>query len=208
MTSAIFSDLNECTDYISTALIQILNSDILADGVCSVIQNRQLYWHSLNTAKYSIQIALSLDENIDLVELAKASLLHDIGKTKIPSDILDKPGKLTEAEFSVMKTHSKIGWEILKQAEMSSDICNTALWHHEKLDGSGYPDGLTEVSLFAQIVAVADIFSALTEVRVYKPPIEAVKALEILRSTNGIRQDFVDILEQKIIPSTSTTEAA
>jgi len=108
----------------------------------------------------------------DLDELQYAAAMHDTGKIGIPSDILTKPGRLNTAEWEIMKTHAKIGYELLSFSEhpilkMAADV---ALHHHEKWDGTGYPDGISgeKISLSARIVAVADVFDALTSDRPYK----------------------------------------
>ena len=121
----------------------------------------------------------------DLDELQYAAAMHDTGKIGIPSDILTKPGRLNAAEWEIMKTHAKIGYELLSFSDhpilkMAADV---ALHHHEKWDGSGYPDGISgeKISLSARIVAVADVFDALTSDRPYKKawPVDvAFKAIE------------------------------
>ena len=121
----------------------------------------------------------------DLDELQYAAAMHDTGKIGIPSDILTKPGRLNTAEWEIMKTHAKIGYELLSFSDhpilnMAADV---ALHHHEKWDGTGYPDGINgeKISLSARIVAVADVFDALTSDRPYKKawPVDvAFKAIE------------------------------
>ena len=121
----------------------------------------------------------------DLDELQYAAAMHDTGKIGIPSDILTKPGRLNTAEWEIMKTHAKIGYELLSFSDhpilkMAADV---ALHHHEKWDGSGYPEGINgeKISLSARIVAVADVFDALTSDRPYKKawPVDvAFKAIE------------------------------
>ncbi len=112
----------------------------------------------------------------DISMISRASALHDIGKISIPSEILNKPGKLTFEEFATMKTHTTIGAEMLEEltayqneplVKTAHDICR---WHHERFDGHGYPDGLKgdEIPISAQIVALADVYDALTSERVYK----------------------------------------
>jgi len=121
----------------------------------------------------------------ELDELQYAAAMHDTGKIGIPSDILTKPGRLNTAEWEIMKTHAKIGYELLSFSDhpilkMAADV---ALHHHEKWDGTGYPDGISgeKISLSARIVAVADVFDALTSDRPYKKawPVDvAFKAIE------------------------------
>ena len=113
-------------------------------------------------------------EQQDISIISTASALHDIGKIAIPSEVLNKPGRLTEEEFTIMKTHSMIGAAMLEKLPIYQDeklvtvayqICR---WHHERFDGSGYPDGLKgeEIPIAAQIVAIADVYDALTSERV------------------------------------------
>ncbi len=107
----------------------------------------------------------------DLHRLTIAGTLHDIGKSKIPPAILNKPGPLTEQEYEIMKTHSQLGYEILKNSsEYDEDVQLAVLHHHEREDGSGYPFGLKadEIHPFAKIIAVADIYHAMTTDRVYR----------------------------------------
>lgn len=124
----------------------------------------------------------------DISSISIASALHDIGKIGIPSKILNKPGKLTDEEFEIMKSHSVIGADILKDlpvhqseplVKAAYEICR---WHHERWDGRGYPDGLKgdEIPISAQIVALADVYDALTSVRVYKPPFSHEEAVEMI----------------------------
>lgn len=110
-------------------------------------------------------------------------LLHDIGKVKIPSNIIKKPGRLTDEEFEIIKTHTIKGYQILNDKGVSEDICNAALMHHEKCDGSGYPFGLraAQINRYAKLVAVADVYDAMTSPRVYRgalPPFDVLQLYE------------------------------
>lgn len=128
------------------------------------------------------------DRYIDL--LTRSAPLHDIGKVGIPDHILLKPGKLTPEEWAVMQTHAKRGSDAIEQAEQDIDTPlpflllakEIAHWHHEKWDGSGYPDGLAgeAIPLSARLMAVADVFDALISVRVYKPAMPYDKARDII----------------------------
>ena len=139
------------------------------------------------------------------------SPLHDIGKVGIPDSILLKEGKLTVEEFEVMKTHTLIGGETLSAAAAKHPghfylkmACDIAMTHHEKFDGSGYPNGLAglEIPLSGRIVAVADVYDALTSKRVYKPAYSHQKACNIIRCESGthfdpeIAQVFLDNADQ------------
>ena len=124
----------------------------------------------------------------DISIIGTASALHDIGKIAIPEEILNKPGRFTPEEFAIMKTHSMVGAEMLKALPFYQDeplvkaayeICR---WHHERWDGRGYPDGLKEdeIPISAQMVALADVYDALTSERVYKPALPHEKAIEMI----------------------------
>jgi putative two-component system response regulator len=140
------------------------------------------------------RFAASLGDH-DIELLARSAPLHDIGKVGIPDAILQKPGKLTPAEWEIMKTHSRIGAEAIEQAERDAEkpveflslAKEIAHWHHEKWDGSGYPDGLAGVAipLSARLMAVADVFDALISPRVYKPAMPYEQAREIIAAGRG-----------------------
>jgi HD-GYP domain-containing protein (c-di-GMP phosphodiesterase class II) len=113
---------------------------------------------------------LNLKEN-ELTQLTIAATLHDIGKVKIPTDILNKPGKLTKDEFALMKKHTIFGYQMLTETiGINHRQALVALQHHERQDGSGYPFrvGATKIDLFSRIVAVADVFHAMTSNRAYR----------------------------------------
>lgn len=145
---------------------------------------------------YSRTLALTLRENPkyrdilteDFVEsIFQSSPLHDIGKVGIHDSVLLKPGKLTDEEFEVMKTHAQIGGEILDGPDFLKIGRNMALCHHEKFDGSGYPRGLKgdEIPIEARILSLADVFDALTSRRVYKEPFPFDKAYSIITHEKG-----------------------
>lgn len=124
----------------------------------------------------------------EIALISMAAALHDIGKISIPDEIINKPGRLTPEEFAVMKTHSAIGADMLKQLpfhqdsphiQMAHSICR---WHHERYDGRGYPDGLKgdEIPIAAQVVALADVYDALTSERVYKKAIPHEEAVKMI----------------------------
>lgn len=136
----------------------------------------------------------------DIVRIATASAIHDIGKISIPGAILNKPGKLTDEEYAVMKTHSMVGAEMLDAlaeykdtpfVQTAYEICR---WHHERYDGRGYPDGLKgeEIPISAQVVSVADVYDALTSERCYKKIFSHEKAIEMI--VNGECGQFNPLL--------------
>ena len=150
--------------------------------------------HIERMAFYAQIIANRLELGPEIEErIFLAAPMHDIGKVAIPDHILLKPGKLTPEEFDIMKTHAARGADFLRGSElpllqMAHDI---ALGHHEKYDGSGYPSGLAgdAIPIAARIVAVADVFDALTSSRPYKPAWEIERALDFMRAQRGLHFD-------------------
>lgn len=136
--------------------------------------NDSTYAHSLNVAIISRIIGKWLHfSNEELDTLTLAGLLHDIGKTKISDEVLNKDGKLTDEEFQMIRNHPKYGYDILKSQPLNSHIKKAALMHHERCDGSGYPMGLTmeEIDDYALIIAIADVYDAMTAARSYRAPL-------------------------------------
>ncbi len=146
------------------------------------------YVHSMNVALICNLFAhwLKYDEKETEV-LTLAGLLHDIGKMMIPSSIIKKPSKLTEAEYRIIQEHPALGYEILKKQNVDPRIANAALQHHERCDGRGYPNGLTSNTIepFAKIVAIADVYDALTATRVYRGPVCPLEVIGVFQ-TEGL----------------------
>ena len=148
--------------------------------------------HSLRVAKYCKFIAQELDmKPKDIDDLYEAAILHDIGKIAIPDSILLKPGKLSKVEYSIIQLHVKLGYELLVKYPMFKNIANIIKVHHERIDGSGYPDGLKgdEINLCGKIMGVADSFDAMTTNRIYKAKKTPQEALKELKSLAGVRFD-------------------
>ena len=127
--------------------------------------------HSTRVAKYSKKLAIKLglsEEEQDNVYFM--GLLHDIGKIGIPDYIINKPQRLTDAEFAIIKQHPEIGYDILKNFGEIPNIENGARWHHEHMDGTGYPDGLSgeQIPKLVRIISVADSYDAMTSRRSYR----------------------------------------
>ncbi len=122
-------------------------------------------------------------EPLRIQRLYRAALLHDLGKLSVSNTILDKPGRLTPEEFAVIKGHSRLSEQILSRIHRFEDIARIAGQHHEKLDGSGYPDGLVaaQLTLDSHILTVADIYGALSEKRPYREALSTERVLEIMR---------------------------
>jgi putative nucleotidyltransferase with HDIG domain len=142
--------------------------------------------HSINVANYAVGMAISMGLDRSVQEwLRVAGLLHDVGKIGTPESILTKPGRLSEAEFEEMKRHAAHSRRILAEIDFTDAYAGMA-WiaaaHHEKLDGSGYPDGLrgAEIPLEARILCVADIYDALTQKRHYREGMSHERALEVI----------------------------
>jgi len=144
--------------------------------------------HILLVAGLSAAFALSLGLGArDRHHLAKAALLHDVGKTKIPPAILNKPGRLDPDELLVMRQHPGLGHAMLAEAGFDADTLAVVRWHHEMLDGSGYPDGLRAAQIpdRVRLVTISDIYAALIERRPYKAAMSETAAFAILESMAG-----------------------
>jgi PAS domain S-box-containing protein/putative nucleotidyltransferase with HDIG domain len=144
--------------------------------------------HQQRVTKLVVALAKQLDLTAEQVAgLRVASILHDIGKIYVPSEILSKPTKLSEAEFNIIKTHSQAGYEILQGVEFPWPIAQIVLQHHEKLDGSGYPNGLTDERILfeAKIITVADVVEALSSDRPYRPAFGIDVALKEIATNKG-----------------------
>lgn len=140
------------------------------------------YVHSMNVALICNVMARWL--HMSEKEISKATvcgLLHDIGKTMIPATIIKKPGKLTNEEYTVVKKHPQAGYELLKKSKLDNDILNAVLMHHERSDGTGYPLGLSgqQISVYARMVSIADVYDAMTSARVYRGPLCPFTTIEI-----------------------------
>ena len=165
--------------------------------------------HCERVADYAVTIAGAL--GMDAAQQTTVQLgayLHDVGKVRVPHEILNKPGKLTDEEFAVMKRHPVFGIELLADVEFPWDIKPMIRWHHEKWDGSGYPDriGGEEIPLSAQIICAADVFDALTTTRSYRGAMERGQAIaEMTRTRHHWRGDVFDALldmQPRVAPGT------
>ena len=148
-----------------------------------------VYQHSLSVAGFAAAFAAELGfSRADRHRLAKAALLHDVGKARIPHAILNKPGPLTSDEMETMRGHAAIGADLLAATgRFEREVLDVARSHHERIDGSGYPDGLAgdEISDLVRLVAICDVHSALTERRVYRAPLSSTQAHAIMEGMAG-----------------------
>lgn len=152
--------------------------------------------HCERVADYAAAVgaALGLDKH-EQKTLRIGAYLHDVGKVRVPHEILNKPGKLTDEEFDTMRRHTIWGVELLATVEFPWDIKPIIRWHHEKYDGSGYPDRLAgdEIPLSAQIIGIVDVYDALTTSRSYRPAMSHQQAIaELERCRKWWRQDVVE----------------
>jgi len=156
--------------------------------------------HSLNVAILLANFGKSIGMDPQEVEdLAHAGFLHDVGKIKIPDEILHKPGRLTDDEMDVMRDHVKYGVETLREAGIDELLIRTVSEHHERLDGKGYPAGVSgdDISKAGRMIAIADVYDAITADRVYKPGMPSQKALQILLKDCPHKYDH-ELLQQFI----------
>ncbi len=177
------------------------------DSLVRTLEARHPYTkgHSLRVRDYSLRMARAVDlEPRQLKQLSLAAKLHDIGKVGTPEAILNKPGRLTPAEYTVICEHPLIGERILSPIIRSPAILAAIRGHHERPDGKGYPDGLegSQVPVLARIIAITDAFDALTSSRAYRAALAEGEALEVLRAAAGTQFDseyvrvFVDVITQ------------
>jgi putative nucleotidyltransferase with HDIG domain len=160
------------------------------DSLVRTMEERDAYTagHSLRVRTYSLLLAQSLGlDDRQRRELSLAAKLHDIGKVGVPEAILNKPGPLTLAETMEVRKHPVIGERILRSIIRNRHVLSAIRGHHERMDGTGYPDGLkgTQIPLLARVIAVTDCFDALTSARAYRAPLSPTQALESLQASAG-----------------------
>lgn len=175
---------------IQKILADIKGSDdvisILSDVYC---YDSYIFTHSLNVTIYSIGLAMELKfTEKQLYEIGLGAILHDVGKVSVPKEILEKKGALTDEEFEIIKIHSRTGFDLLRNApNISLVTAHCAFQHHERMNGSGYPQGISgdQIHPYAKILAVADVFDAVTSNRVYRKAMLPHEGLEILFAGAG-----------------------
>ena len=168
--------------------------------LASIVETRDPYTsgHQKRVVHLVIAIAKELGFSQEKIEAIKtAAQLHDIGKMNIPTSILARPGKISAIEYEMIKTHCQLGYAVLKNIEFPWPIADIILQHHEKLDGSGYPNGLKakEIMLEARIITVADVVEAMSSHRPYRPALGIDRALKEIVKNKGKLYDskIVDI---------------
>jgi HD-GYP domain-containing protein (c-di-GMP phosphodiesterase class II) len=160
----------------------------------SVVERRDPYTagHERHVAELASLIGRELglcDADLETLELA--AQVHDIGKIGVPAEILARPGKLAEAEIDIVRLHPQIGHDILASVEFEGPVAEVVLQHHERLEGSGYPQGLAAERILpaACIIAVADVVEAMASHRPYRPALGMDRALEEIREQSGVLYD-------------------
>ena len=167
------------------SLMQVLESTMAARDPYTVGHQRRVSQIACSIAR---EMGLSGDR---LDNLRIAGVLHDLGKFALPSDLLSKPGKLTTPEFALIKTHPQVAYNILEPVSLPGDTAQIILQHHERLNGSGYPQGLQgeEILLEAKILGVADVMEAMCSHRPYRPSLGLAETLDELTLNKGILYD-------------------
>jgi len=179
-------------------LKKTLHDAIMA--MVKIVEMRDPYTagHQQGVADLATAIAREMNMSDEQVEqLSMAAMVHDIGKIYVPAEILNYPGKLTHVEFDMIKMHSKGGYDIVKSIDFPCSVAQSILQHHERIDGSGYPDGLKgdAILLHAKVLAVADVVEAMASHRPYRAAVGIDKALEEISSNRGrlYDPDIVDV---------------
>ena len=178
---------------------QLFEEMIMALAQAIDAKDHYTHGHSQRVAEYSAQVSLLLGDTPQQVKLIYyMGLLHDIGKIGIPVEIINKPGKLTEEEYALIKSHSAIGAEVLKPIRIRPELMIGARYHHERFDGLGYPDKLAgkDIPRAARIIAVVDAYDAMTSNRNYRRGMTPMKVYEEIARNSGSQFDpeFADIM--------------
>ncbi|MGX8835576.1 HD-GYP domain-containing protein [Amedibacillus sp. YH-ame6] len=187
---------------ISNEVNQSPEEDELLNKMLVTVEEKDTYTkgHSKRVSLYSIRLALAYESTYNVVSLGVAASMHDIGKINVPISILRKPDKLTDEEYDIIKLHPLDSYTFLKD-KLGERVAQAALQHHERLDGSGYPYGIRaeHICMDARIIAIADVFDAMTCKRTYNEPRKAIEVVEYLEQ-NLDKYDavIIAILRRKV----------
>jgi len=173
-------------------LVRSLASTIRVVSLLSESRDPYTAGHQRRVSELSVAIARKMGMSKEKVnQIRMESLLHDIGKMSIPAEILSKPGKLSPVEYELIKGHSEAGYSIVKGADLQNPIADVIFQHHERLDGSGYPRGLSADQILpgARIIMVADVVEAMSSHRPYRAALGVQAALAEIHAGAGVRYD-------------------
>lgn len=200
-------DIDRCAYLSGEILDSLKHADNISMNINSLAAyDGPTYMHSLNVAMYAGTFGLLYGMEYERVsKLIAAALLHDIGKTRIPEDILNKPGSLSEEEFAEIKKHPQYGYDMLKDMVSISPLVRVPiLEHHENYDGSGYPRGLVdkETHIFSKIIHICDVYDAMLSKRCYKDAINPWEVIDFITTHRNIMFNgvLVDFFLQSLIP--------
>ncbi len=174
------------------------------------IESKDLYTqgHCVRVSDLACAIASRMGfEQRRLFWFRVGALLHDVGKISIPAEVLNKPDRLTDEEWALMKAHPTLGVELLADIEFPDDVLPVVQSHHERWDGTGYPNGLRggEIPLGARILGVADVYDALTTDRAYRPGLDHDEAMALMRQDAGthfdprVFQQFEAVMQERVV---------
>jgi len=184
--------LSEFNEQNSEVLLKMFNGTV--EAIAALYEKRDPYTagHQRRVAQLACAIARKMGLSEDQIYgIHITGVVHDIGKIAVPGDILSKTGKLSSEEFNIVKTHPQVAYEVLRNLEFPWPVAETILQHHERLDGSGYPNGISgeAIILEARILCVADVVESMLSHRPYRPALGKKKALDEILNNKGILYD-------------------
>ncbi|WP_350342899.1 HD-GYP domain-containing protein [Proteinivorax tanatarense] len=196
--------LQQCVEMIVDEILN--NSNLMVNMIDLKVFDNYTFYHSVNVAVLSIVIGVGMGlSKQKLYELGLAALLHDIGKVFVPKEVLNKKGDLNDSEINIIRQHTKIGYKYLKEKhDVPVQAYLGALQHHERYDGTGYPNQLyqNKISLFGRIISVSDVYDALTSDRPYRTALSPSEGMEYIWGGGGTMFDpeIVEVFSKKVAP--------
>ena len=211
----VFSDptksenIQESREFVESTVLYVLEGANAFHNMLRVMSfDYSLYSHSVNVCTFSLALAAvaGVDRTVELIELGTGALLHDVGKVKIPDNILYKPGPLSVEEWDLVRQHPQHGVDIISETDMIPEMSYVPIkQHHERQDGSGYPDNLEhkDIHIYSSIVAIADVFDAMTTRRVYRQEQSSYSSLREMFDQHGaFDRRLLEIFTQLMGPTT------